>query len=196
MGNTDGARISRLHSTYGKVEKFDLLVQFFLSDYFAILESFHLNVMFQVDVLATGAVFGVGAGGGGFVTGIGEDDGSWDETDSGDVTGGGGFNIGGGGGGAVAIRGEISIYVALIARLSLFGFDQITALSEEAINSVFATLYTDARLRNSIDYTRVYQWSAGKAFTASFRGIAVKLLSGNKAVVAITIDSGVIQTRK
>ena len=43
----------------------------------------------------------------------------------GDITGGGGFNIGGGGGSAVAIRGEISIYAALITRLSPFGFVQV-----------------------------------------------------------------------
>ena len=158
-----------------------------------------MHVMFHLDALATGFGGLIGYGGGrGYASGGDSGSASWSDSDSDDESGrGSGAVVAGGVGGVgIRIRGEISIYASIITKLSLFGFDQITALSEEAVNAVFASLYREARVKGHIDYNRIYQWEKAKLFTASFGGITAHFLSGNKVLIGITIDSGSIYTKK
>ena len=99
-------------------------------------------------------------------------------------------------GGRGRISGQLGISLSIIAKMELFGFDQITALSEEAMNTVFASLYREARSKGHVDYGRIYEWSKTKLFSATFGGLTVHLLSGNKAVVCINIDKGAVHTKK
>ena len=76
-----------------------------------------------------------------------------------------------------------------IQSLDFYGFDEITALSEEGINLMFASLWNDATHRNS---DNLLASLAIDHFNASFGAPTVRLLSSGKAIVWITVKRGEI----
>lgn len=67
----------------------------------------------------------------------------------------------------------------------MYGFQQIIALSHASLDSIFAAYYRE----------RVWmQHSNDDGFDITFRSPKVRLLGGNRALVFIHLDSGILRT--
>lgn len=78
----------------------------------------------------------------------------------------------------------------VVIRRPLFGFDQIISISEEAINSMFATLWRQARETKTVVDEVLVRWAWEGAFTGEFDAVKVQLLSHNQAIVRINVSQG------
>ena len=92
--------------------------------------------------------------------------------------------------GITATDEAITSWTKEIERLEFYGFDEITALSEEAVNLMYSSLWYEASRRQPEDL--LANWSSEK-FTASFGAPSIRLLSNGKAVVWITVRRGDVE---
>ncbi|PCH40165.1 hypothetical protein WOLCODRAFT_68457 [Wolfiporia cocos MD-104 SS10] len=85
----------------------------------------------------------------------------------------------------------------IVTSSTMFGFDQITAISQTFINTLFNTLYSLATSVKSSDYTHsLVEWSHQDYFSASFKPITLRLLSNGRAIVWFHIAHGYLKTLK
>ncbi|CAL1696314.1 unnamed protein product [Somion occarium] len=92
-------------------------------------------------------------------------------------------------------HGEVVVWTQRIESMHLFGFDQILALSQVSINSLFFSLHKKAqRWTEGFDECLAH-WSLD-SFSADFDAISVRLLSNGKAVIFISINAGELAVRK
>jgi hypothetical protein len=73
-----------------------------------------------------------------------------------------------------------------IEQITLFGFDQVMAISEESINALFKSWWVTARGSEHC----LSGWSHKHWFNVTFRPARVQLISGNRAVIWVTVDDG------
>ena len=82
---------------------------------------------------------------------------------------------------------QVVAWTKQIQDLSLYGFDEITALSEEAINLMYSSLWHEASRRTTDNLLA----SLGlDTFSATFAAPIVRLLSNGKAIIWITTKRG------
>lgn len=89
----------------------------------------------------------------------------------------------------VRAGGSVVVWSQRIEKMSLFGFDQILALSQTSVSSHFFNLHTHGVK------TALVHWSLDQ-FSAHFNPITVHFLSNGKAVVLINISSGEMPVKK
>lgn len=88
-------------------------------------------------------------------------------------------------------RGSVMIWTERIQKMTLFGFDQVLAISEQSINEMFRTLWVQASKSCSGRLRALYQYSDCQ-FDATLGALTVHLLTNGKAVVFVTIEEGVL----
>lgn len=90
-------------------------------------------------------------------------------------------------------RGSVMIWTERIEKMTLFGFDQVLAISEQSINEMFHALWVkasrscdhDDRLRSLYEYKECQ-------FDATLGPLTVHLLTSGKAIFFINIEEGVL----
>ena len=84
---------------------------------------------------------------------------------------------------------QIVIWTKQIQQLAFYDFDEITALSEEGINRLFASLWhVESRRQNDNLLTNL----AIDRFKADFSAPTIRLMSNGKAMVWVTVKKGEI----
>lgn len=71
-----------------------------------------------------------------------------------------------------------------IQRTKMFGFDQVTAISQGSINSQFSTT----------SHTAFHTWSYDNYFTTTYKPFSLHLLSNNRALVWVHLANGNLKT--
>lgn len=82
------------------------------------------------------------------------------------------------------VQREVSVWTEEANRINLRSFDQVIVLSEDAINALFRSLWAGIKTSGS----NVLQFWSEAGFEGKFGHMKVKLLSGDCAVVYVTID--------
>ncbi|KAL0952771.1 hypothetical protein HGRIS_006999 [Hohenbuehelia grisea] len=80
------------------------------------------------------------------------------------------------------------VWSETIQKIVLYGFDHMTAVTEESINTLFYSFHKAAIKRGGC----IAEWQYEDRFHADFSAIRVKLLSESKVLVTFTIDDGSI----
>lgn len=80
-----------------------------------------------------------------------------------------------------------------IQELRFYGYDQITALSEESINLMYSSLWEEANRRSTDNLLAKLTLDR---FKASFSAPTVRLLSNGKAIIWITLKRGEMIVQK
>jgi hypothetical protein len=88
-------------------------------------------------------------------------------------------------------RGSVMIWTERITKMSLFGFDQVLAISEQSINEMFYTLWVKASKACSGRLRSLYEYSEWQ-FDATLGPLNVHLLTSGKAVVFVNIEEGTL----
>ena len=162
---------------------FKLLVDILNKEYFQILTAYSMHVMFYLDTSIQ-----IGGSGGPSRLSLTDTEGDW--TSENEEEGLGTVVVTPGRG----IKSSISIFMSIISGLSLFGFDQVTALSEEAINETFIAMFK-ASQKTTAD-RRIDLWKSEGEFSATFSRISVRLLSDKKALVTVYVEGGTVYMEK
>ncbi|EMD39997.1 hypothetical protein CERSUDRAFT_112242 [Gelatoporia subvermispora B] len=95
----------------------------------------------------------------------------------------------GGVGGAIVSR-KVVTWKEIIAKTSMHGFDQVIALSQASIDAHFAGLWASYAGKSGHYAALLAKWQYGEYFSASLKPITVRLLSNNRALISITLESG------
>ena len=74
-----------------------------------------------------------------------------------------------------------------IQHSKMYGFDQVTAISQGSLNSQFSTLCATMQ-------TLFNRWSYEEFFGATFKPMSLRLLSNNRAIVWVHIQAGHLTT--
>jgi hypothetical protein len=88
-------------------------------------------------------------------------------------------------------RGSVMIWTERIQKMTLFGFDQVLAISEQSINEMFHTLWVKASKSCSGRLRSLYEYSECQ-FDATLGPLTVHLLTSGKAVVFVNIEEGTL----
>ncbi|KAG8774937.1 hypothetical protein FRC15_000899 [Serendipita sp. 397] len=89
-------------------------------------------------------------------------------------------------------HGQLTLWHERIEKTTMFGYDQVLAISEESINQMFFSLWSRAS-KSEFDGA-LAKWSK-EIFSASFEAIRVRLLSNGKAIVWIGIHDGQLRVK-
>lgn len=89
-------------------------------------------------------------------------------------------------------QGTVKLVNVRISKTNMHGYDQVLAVSEESINSLFYSLWT--RSQHSEADASLAKWSMD-IFTASFDAMRVRLLSNGNAIVWVTIHDGQLRVK-
>jgi len=87
--------------------------------------------------------------------------------------------------------GSVMIWTERIQKMSLFGFDQVLAISEQSINQSFYSLWVKASKSCSGRLRSLYEYKDCQ-FDATLGPLTVHLLSSGKAVLFVNIEEGVL----
>lgn len=81
-----------------------------------------------------------------------------------------------------------TVWHKTVEHITLCGYDQVVAISEESINALFKSWWIRGK---TLSNNCLHHWSHEGGLTIrEFRQVRVQLLSANKAVVFFNIDSG------
>ena len=164
-----GPRFAAAYSTIliDEVIIFHKLVRFMTVDYFDILTGFGLHYIYAFDEKIEIDY-----------NPIGESD-SW-SVDSDDED-------------ARHVRdcGSVMIWTERTQKMTLFGFDQVLAISEQSINEMFYSLWVKASKACSGRLRSLYEYRESQ-FDATLGPLTVHLLSNGKAVIFVNIEEGTL----
>lgn len=73
-----------------------------------------------------------------------------------------------------------------IQRTKMFGFDQVTAVSQGSLNAQFS----------ATSYGAFHSWAFESYFSASYKPFSLHLLSNNRALVWVHLANGNLKTLK
>jgi hypothetical protein len=162
-----GPRFAAAYSTIiideSELVIFRKIVRFMTVDYFDILTGFNLHYIYHFDEKIETDYHGIG------------DSDSWSaESEDEEVR-------------HVRERGSVMVWTERIQKMTLFGFDQVLAISEQSINDMFRTLWVQAsKCSGSLSK---YEQSG---FNATLGPFAIHLLTNGKAVGFVTIERGTL----
>lgn len=88
-------------------------------------------------------------------------------------------------------RGSVMIWTERIQKISLFGFDQVLAISEQSINEMFHSLWVKASRGRHDRLHSLYKYSECQ-FDATLGALTVHLLTNGKAIVFVHIEEGTL----
>jgi hypothetical protein len=88
-------------------------------------------------------------------------------------------------------RGSVMVWTERIQKMSLFGFDQVLAISEQSINEMFYSLWVKASKTCSGRLRSLYEYRE-QQFDATLGPLTVHLLSNGKAVIFVNIEEGAL----
>ncbi|KAI0754908.1 hypothetical protein C8Q80DRAFT_1094717 [Daedaleopsis nitida] len=74
-----------------------------------------------------------------------------------------------------------------VQRTKMFGFDQVTAISQGSINAQFSALCANIQ-------SIFYRWKYEEFFAASFKPMTIRLLSNNRVIVWVHMQGGHLKT--
>ncbi|GBE84880.1 hypothetical protein SCP_0700600 [Sparassis crispa] len=84
-----------------------------------------------------------------------------------------------------AASSEISTWKDIVSNSNMFGFDQIVALSQTAINEYYSSLLYIGKTSNTLS---LVTWAYQESFSATFKPLSLRFLSNNKAIIWIHFD--------
>ncbi|PSR75662.1 hypothetical protein PHLCEN_2v8953 [Hermanssonia centrifuga] len=165
------ARFSLYHSSFEKCDAlassyFRKMVSFFSERYFAILTQYSMHIAYSIDV-----GFGSIAVRERPSSTSSESSVSW--SDAGEVK-------------EFRTHSNVALWTERTEKLHLGGFDQITSISEQSINTFFTSLRRKATDGTEASLAR---WSLDR-FNATFSALKVRLMSNGKAVIWVNISEG------
>jgi len=88
-------------------------------------------------------------------------------------------------------HGSVMIWTERIQKMSLFGFDQVLAISEQSINEMFYSLWVKASKSCSGRLRSLYEYKECQ-FDATLGPLTVHLLTNGKAVIFVNIEEGAL----
>ncbi|CCM02877.1 uncharacterized protein FIBRA_04991 [Fibroporia radiculosa] len=92
---------------------------------------------------------------------------------------------------------KVTAWVERMTRCNMFGFDQVSAISQSSINAFFASLWAIGSSTKVVERSAALtHWHYEKFFSASFKPLTVRLLSNGRAIVWVHMNHGHIKTLK
>ncbi|CCL98532.1 uncharacterized protein FIBRA_00531 [Fibroporia radiculosa] len=85
-----------------------------------------------------------------------------------------------------------SAWLERVTRCNMFGFDQISAISQSSINNVLAKHW----FKGSLSRPSFAQWDLDEFFSSAFAPLTVRLLSNDRAIFWVHMESGRLKALK